>query len=165
MFSQNSCNLSQLFEAPVENVSMSFFQVPPYQRKYDCESEKQVSKLIDDIFENIGRPYFLGSIIICYPPVTSDAEVKKGKVPNFAELIDGQQRLATLAIFIRAMIDYIQQRKNEGSFPARLIEEMNKLQYKLVPKLQKGELIQNESVIHLAKKIDKFFVEEIIMNK
>jgi hypothetical protein len=159
MFNHERYNVSQLFETPVEGNSSSYFQVPAYQRKYEWEKEKQVARLIDDIFETMGKPYFMGPLILCARP----SEGTNGR-PNYVELIDGQQRLATLAVFMRALIDYIQKRKSDASFPARLQEKMNNIQYTLRGKIIKGELVTNEPVIHLSSKIDWFFREEILMN-
>jgi len=159
MFTHDRYNVSQLFETPVEGNSSSYFQVPVYQRKYEWEKEKQVVRLVDDVFDTIGKPYFMGPLILCARP-SGDINSRT----NYVELIDGQQRLATLAVFMRALIDYIQKRKSDASFPARLKEDMNNIQYTLKRKIIKGELVKNEPVVHLSSKIDRFFREEILMN-
>ena len=159
MFNHERCNVSQLFETPVAGNSSSYFQVPAYQRKYEWEKEKQVARLIDDVFDTMGRPYFMGPLILC----ARSSGGTDGR-SSYVELIDGQQRLATLAVFMRALIDYVQKRKGEAAFPLRLQEKMNNIQYTLKGKIIKGELVTNEPVIHLSSKIDRFFREDLLMN-
>ncbi|MCY4082040.1 MAG: helix-turn-helix domain-containing protein [Caldilineaceae bacterium] len=70
------------------------FEVPEYQRPYAWTTE-QTGELLDDILHAMGEveevhdapPYFLGSIVI----------IKKGLRPQ-AQIVDGQQRIATLTI-------------------------------------------------------------------
>ncbi|MDE0071883.1 MAG: helix-turn-helix domain-containing protein [Caldilineaceae bacterium] len=70
------------------------FEVPEYQRPYAWTTE-QTGELLDDILRAMGKveevhdapPYFLGSIVI----------IKKGLRPQ-AQIVDGQQRIATLTI-------------------------------------------------------------------
>lgn len=69
--------------------------VPMYQRSYAWE-EKHVNDLYTDLFTAIDRAegeYFIGSIVI-----------SSNKSQN--EVIDGQQRLATVSILIAAIRDY-----------------------------------------------------------
>src|SRR5579859_5417443 len=76
-----------------------FFEVPLYQRPYAWTTE-QAEELFDDLLTFAGdnteliedlNPYFLGSIVLI-----------KGDAPN-AEVVDGQQRLTTLAILLSAI--------------------------------------------------------------
>ena len=70
------------------------FEVPEYQRPYAWTTE-QTGELLDDVLHAMGKveevhdapPYFLGSIVI----------IKKGLRPQ-AQIVDGQQRIATLTI-------------------------------------------------------------------
>ena len=153
MFSHDKRSLGQLFNTPIEGRENSHFQVPKYQRKYDWEKEKEVSRLIEDIFDNLGQMYFMGTLIFCPTIPTNESSI---------ELIDGQQRLATFAIFIRALVDYIQNRKTEASFPNGLVEQMNDIQYGLKNKIIKGGLVKNDIVIHLGRKINQFFRDNIL---
>jgi len=156
MFNYNECNLSALLDTPAGK-SDSHFQVPQWQRKYQWDKEKEVARLINDIFDNIGRPYFLGPIILVAPTGANSKDS--------VELVDGQQRIATLSIFIRALMDYAQKRRNDGSIPDRFHPEMDELQISLKPKIVKGILMRNDPVIHLSHKIDKFFRDEIILGE
>lgn len=77
------------------------FAIPPYQRPYSWE-EEHVQQLFDDLLDASVRdgandvkrldPYFLGSIVL----------VKADGDPG-SEVVDGQQRLTTLALFIAAL--------------------------------------------------------------
>lgn len=86
------------------------FSVPPYQRPYSWTS-KEAGQLLDDIIaasgvdgsETAEPDYFLGAILL----LTSARETSfdpKGPVRN-AEIVDGQQRLVTLAILSAALRD------------------------------------------------------------
>ena len=73
------------------------FDIPPYQRPY-AWTEEQTGKLFDDLYEaykdrDLSEDnYFLGSIVL----------IKDENVPH-ADVIDGQQRLTTLTIFLAVL--------------------------------------------------------------
>ncbi len=68
------------------------FDIPFYQRPYAWE-EEQVTELLDDLLNGMDRdkeePYFLGSVVL----------IKDEDNPQ-SEVVDGQQRLTTLAILL-----------------------------------------------------------------
>ncbi len=66
-------------------------RIPSYQRIY-CWPQKNVELLLDDIFVPRGHKYHLGTVIF---------QFKDGAF----DIIDGQQRLVTLAIILRALGD------------------------------------------------------------
>lgn len=71
--------------------------VPPNQREYSWTT-KEVTTLLQDLASAIhegGEDYFLGTIVV----------VSKGA--NLYEIVDGQQRLATTAILLAAIRDYL----------------------------------------------------------
>ena len=77
--------------------------VPPNQREYSW-SEKEVTTLFQDFASAMndgGGEYFLGTIVV----------VAKGE--NTFEIVDGQQRLATTAIFLSAMRNYLKSIKED----------------------------------------------------
>lgn len=88
----------------IEHLKDYFFVVPDYQREYVWEPDKHVSQFLDDIHNEFGnetdiknqKRYFIGSIIIV-----------KREDGTF-EVIDGQQRLTTIVIFLCAFRDYIE---------------------------------------------------------
>ncbi len=74
------------------------FIIPSFQRYYTWK-ESKVIDLLRDIDESISAgdvSFFLGSILLL-----------KTKNPNIHHVIDGQQRLVTLSIIMRQIIDYI----------------------------------------------------------
>ena len=95
-----------LFSNPLKGDNGSFFTIPRFQRKYEWESRHEVRQLLEDIYDNMGHGYFMGTITFC---------VRAGA--RNVEIIDGQQRLVTLAILVRATVDYIQRIKH-GTAPA-----------------------------------------------
>jgi len=64
--------------------------IPDYQRIY-CWTEKNVYKLLDDIINMGDKPYHLGSLIL---HKTKRAE------QDVYDIVDGQQRLVTLALLL-----------------------------------------------------------------
>ncbi len=74
------------------------FRVPAYQRSYAWEHE-HVEALLNDINEairNKEHEYFLGSVVVT------------GPVNQRYEVVDGQQRLATVSLLIAAIKDIFQ---------------------------------------------------------
>ncbi len=67
------------------------YQVPKYQRAYAWDQEK-AEKFYQDIFASTGD-YFLGSILL----------TDKSREENFYEIIDGQQRITTISLFLFAL--------------------------------------------------------------
>ena len=89
-------------EYPVAEIFSSYFafQIASYQRPYAWTTE-QAGELLDDLVGAVGDsdrgigepdPYFLGSIVL----------IKEDGDPD-SEVVDGQQRLATLAILLAAL--------------------------------------------------------------
>ena len=65
------------------------FVVPSYQRGYRWGRD-EVTRLLDDIYENLGKNYCLQPVVVA----------RRGD--GSYELIDGQQRLTTLMLLLRA---------------------------------------------------------------
>jgi hypothetical protein len=77
--------------------------VPPNQREYAWEN-KEVKTLLNDFSREIGegdRSYFLGTIITI------------PRAGNILEVVDGQQRLATTAIILSCIRDYLRKAEPE----------------------------------------------------
>ena len=86
----NKYPISQVFDPD----SKVIFEVPKYQREYTWGS-REWEALFDDLIEN-DDGYFLGSIIC----ITTATDSING--PKF-EVVDGQQRLTTLSLFLSAL--------------------------------------------------------------
>ena len=90
------------FEAddkPIEDVlfSQRKYRVPRYQRPYAWGLD-QVTEFWNDLISS-SEPYFLGSLVFC-----TETEKRTG----YVEIIDGQQRLLTITIFIAVLRDLAQ---------------------------------------------------------
>jgi hypothetical protein len=78
------------------------FHVPAYQRSYSWESE-HVFALLQDINEAIlakENEYFLGSIVVT------------GPLDGKHDVVDGQQRLATISLLVSAIKDIFEDKKD-----------------------------------------------------
>lgn len=72
------------------------FRVPSYQRGYRWEGEKEVKRLLEDIYENAkdNKNYCLQPIIV---------NVVQDKENKYYDLIDGQQRLTTIYLIYKVI--------------------------------------------------------------
>ncbi|MEH1891136.1 MAG: DUF262 domain-containing HNH endonuclease family protein [Nostoc sp.] len=87
-------SISDLFE------SRRIFNIPNYQRAYAWE-KKQLHDFISDLDnQSLGKDYFFGTILL----QVSDSE-GHFKIIN---IVDGQQRITTLTIFIRLLLDRLE---------------------------------------------------------
>jgi uncharacterized protein with ParB-like and HNH nuclease domain len=86
--------------------SQKHFEIPVYQRAYSWDLDNW-DALLNDLKEQISgeNNYFYGNLLL----ETVKKEVKY-------EIIDGQQRLTTLTIFMRAMLDVLEKRSKKESF-------------------------------------------------
>jgi len=93
-----------------------YYKVPLYQRPYDWDIDK-VSILWDDINKN-DSGYFLGFVLF-RPEDPEDPH------PVEFEVVDGQQRLATLLLLLRAAIETLEQISAEeaGEFQKEYIAQ------------------------------------------
>lgn len=83
-----------------ELIQDKYYYVPLYQRPYDWDIDK-VSQLWDDVDKN-DPGYFLG-IVLFKPGQLDDPH------PTNFEIVDGQQRLATLLLLLRAAVETLKQ--------------------------------------------------------
>ncbi|GAB6283643.1 MAG: hypothetical protein STSR0008_24280 [Ignavibacterium sp.] len=84
----------------------NFLKVPIYQRSYAWE-KSNVQDLFDDIKNAYPDDYFIGTMVV------TDKE-------DFLEIVDGQQRLATISLFLAAVRDLLQE--NNDRDKANIIE-------------------------------------------
>lgn len=77
------------------------FRIPAYQRAYSW-GQQQWQDLLDDLeYLPDGRDHFTGMIVI---EPTSDALMdREGTGHQWVEVVDGQQRLTTLVVFLEAL--------------------------------------------------------------
>lgn len=85
------------------------FTIPAYQRDF-AWGRTEALQLIDDIaavIEDVERdgaqtPYFMGTMLLVEPPGFTEGD---GEHPRRVEVVDGQQRLITLAIMLASLRD------------------------------------------------------------
>lgn len=70
----------------------NYFVIPKFQRPYSWEAD-HITDFWNDIVANLGDSYFIGSMVVY--------ETKAGKLA----VVDGQQRLTTISIFLSAIRD------------------------------------------------------------
>ena len=95
----NKYPISQLLDPD----SKTIFEIPKYQREY-VWGIGQLSQLYDDLMEN-DCGYFLGSIIC----IKSGSDSLNQKF----EVVDGQQRLTTISLFLAALFDLLSKYKEQ----------------------------------------------------
>ena len=94
------------------------FSIPEYQRNYAWEEdEKKGNRQLSDFYNDLrylsGDRYFMGTLIL---RETDKKKVDNSRISEYEiyEVIDGQQRLTTIVIFIKSAIDILEE-KNGGS--------------------------------------------------
>lgn len=143
----NKYHIYQIF-SPEDNF---YYTIPKYQREY-IWGYKEWFALYDDICEN-DNEYFIGSII-CIP--LGDTFVR------YMEVIDGQQRLTTISLFLTAIYNRLKKNKeyltedDEDVLPS--MRKAIKSKYspnglKLIPQVQSHnkddfEYIMGENALH-----------------
>ncbi|MGE5551379.1 MAG: DUF262 domain-containing protein [Bacteroidota bacterium] len=109
------------------------FSVPMYQRAYSWE-EKQVSDLVFDLENAINNEedeYFIGSVVL----------TKSGN--GRFEIVDGQQRIATITMIVSLIRDYFYgsndiERANE--IESRYLLHKDLITLELIPKVQLNQI-------------------------
>jgi uncharacterized protein with ParB-like and HNH nuclease domain len=91
--------ISEFFDSSQKN-----YTIPVYQRAYSWEQKSELKTFLEDLKEQLegDNNYFYGNILL--------ETIKKGKE---YEIIDGQQRITTLTIFMRSLINVLEKRKDE----------------------------------------------------
>ncbi|MEI9894255.1 MAG: DUF262 domain-containing protein [Chthoniobacter sp.] len=88
------------------------FEIPSYQRSYSWE-RKQRKQFLEDLIEHPpGAPYYYGHFIF-----------EDGDAEDVALIIDGQQRLTTLVLFISAVVRELAGRGEESAIE---LESLNR---------------------------------------
>ena len=86
------------------NKASELYSIPSLQRPYSWDT-KEVEKLWDDVIEN-DIFYYIGSVVV----IVGEGSISRDQI------IDGQQRLTTLSLFLIAIRNYILSKKNKKIF-------------------------------------------------
>jgi hypothetical protein len=99
-------------------VDRGIFRIPEYQRYYSWEKQQH-----DDLWTDLrtigDKPHYFGTFVVQETKETETVRTpfasgdEDGEELAVFELIDGQQRITTVAILMRAMIDELQKAKEE----------------------------------------------------
>lgn len=121
---------------------LKIYDIPRYQREYTW-NQRDWANLYDDITQN-DAGYFLGSFIVVNGTVNS----KMDTIPY--EVIDGQQRLTTLSLFLAALYARIMEHKDSidddmmlddiRPLRNRLILKSDKSMTRVIPQVQNHNL-------------------------
>jgi len=85
-----------------EFLDKKIFRIPYYQRNYSWE-EEQLIDLWDDLnFLKNGKRHYFGTILI--KDIEKTKKVSDLQAYNIYEVIDGQQRLTTISIFLNEIL-------------------------------------------------------------
>lgn len=110
--------------------SHMWFRIPEYQRPY-VWGEDEVGELLDDLaFAMKEKPdfeYFLGSFVF----QSKAATLEKGQDFDENDLLDGQQRMATLLMLFAVLRDLAQDNKAKKDCQECIYQEAS--QYKKIP--------------------------------
>lgn len=122
-------------------VSDNFLRVPLYQRSFAWEINN-VQELFEDIKNSYPSEYFIGTIVV------TDKE-------DYLEIVDGQQRLATMSLFFIAVRDLFKEIGEEKK--ANIIEKKYLLEEGLREEDTKQKIILNS--------IDNDFYLKVLIEK
>ena len=106
----------------------TIFHIPQYQRAYAWE-KPQLGDFVDDIEnQKLDKDYFFGTILF----------QNKGRSGNFEniDIVDGQQRITTLIIFMKLLLDRLRKHENvdiltetyiryHGEYKLRVLQDDN----------------------------------------
>jgi len=120
-------------------ISDNYLKVPIYQRSYTWE-KSNVNDLLQDIKSSYPNEYFIGTIVV------NDKD-------DYLEIIDGQQRLASITIFFTAIRNLMHQNNDEEG----AIEIENEYLFKKDIRTR-----DKKPKLTLNSKDNDFFIKEII---
>lgn len=86
------------------------FKIPDYQRAYAWEDTRQLPDFIEDIEnQSLERDYFLGTILF-------QEQGNKHQGYDVIDVVDGQQRITTIIIFMKALLTELSTRLTDDEF-------------------------------------------------
>lgn len=109
------------------------FNIPDYQRHYSWKPE-QIDQLFNDIM-NEERGYYIGNLLVTKNEDNQDTDA------DVYDVIDGQQRLTTLSLFLLAIWDRAQEWLDSDDTPKPDVKSLSRLQADI-----KRRLLVNENL-------------------
>jgi len=126
------------------------FRIPTYQRAYDWKHDRQVTDLFDDVVASLeaeeAKELFLGTSIL------EEMPERNGKT-KIVEIIDGQQRITTIFIFLVALRTYAKE-----YFDSELvdhIQEKIQIESPFRNRAQKNRLSPSDTIENIFEVISK----------
>jgi uncharacterized protein with ParB-like and HNH nuclease domain len=95
--------------------SNATYFIPKYQRGFVWQNDK-IEDLLNDISEN--RQHFLGTLLFINRRIDDDH-------PSRFEIVDGQQRLATISLLLCAIYKQFNTLPSQNTFSDEIIEDIN----------------------------------------
>lgn len=97
------------------------FEIPQYQRSYAWEKQNLI-ELYEDIQEalDVGAAHYIGTVVLA-----------NGSDSNTYQIVDGQQRMTTLIMFISALVSALPDEEDREFYRRYYVKQ--KTQYKLTP--------------------------------
>lgn len=127
------------------------YRVPSFQRDYAWE-EEQWEELWNDIQELLSAPgsfHYMGALVV---EAVSDREF---------QIIDGQQRVATLSVLALAVIDRLQQLPGDEATQAANAERASELRKRFIGEKDPASLLQS-SKLFLNDTDDGFYQDYLV---
>ena len=127
------------------------YRVPPFQRDYSW-SEEQWEVLWDDLLELLSEPegrHYLGAVVV------------ESKNDREFQVIDGQQRLATLSLFALAVIDRLDEMARSGIDREDNTERARALRNRFIGEKDPASLIES-SRLRLNESDNAFYQDYLI---
>ncbi len=86
------------------------FSIPDYQRAYAWDRTRQLPDFLEDIEnQSLGRDYFLGTILF-------QERDEKMQGYDVIDVVDGQQRITTIIIFMKVLLGELENRLSADEF-------------------------------------------------
>jgi len=147
-------NLGELLTNPLKSGEKTL-RVPQFQRKYVWSKEDEVLRLLDDFFGNLGEQYFFGPVIIRYKPSESS---------NNIDIVDGQQRLVTFCLIIRALIDVLELKKSDANLSTSTKSVLDKFKGRFERLIFTGDVLNPQPRVRISQLINSDFRKYILMS-
>ncbi len=153
-------------EAGKRNIAAIFnrtgiLKIPHFQRAYVWE-EDQWERFLEDLsyVSRTNSEYFMGSVILKQQETTSQSQTR-----DIRTVIDGQQRLTTIMLFLKALYQKLEQSNNFSNifktFNDEIILEHNYLDKPVFEKILLDKELTKQEKENLISKCYEFFVKNL----